>query len=121
MSSVLIVEDEALVVMLLEDLLQESGFATQAYRTVGDAIASLEAADFELAILDVNLGATLSYPVADALRARGIPFAFATGYGRVGVDVRYADVPVLNKPFDGARLRAVIERLQDANSARQPS
>jgi DNA-binding response OmpR family regulator len=111
---VLIVEDESLLVMLLEDLLQEFGFATQAYRTIGDALAALEVSDFQLAILDVNLGTSLSYAVADALIVRKIPFAFATGYGRVGVDAKYADVPVLNKPIDSVHLRAVVELLEDA-------
>jgi CheY-like chemotaxis protein len=108
MERVLVLEDEALVAMLLEDLLLDFGFEPQLYGNSGDALRALTEGQFELAILDVNLGASLSYPVADALLARGIPFAFATGYGRIGVDPKYASVPVLHKPFDGERLKAVL-------------
>ena len=111
MVSVLIVEDEALVAMLLEDLVQEFGYDAHAYGTGDDALAALDTLPFDVAILDVNLGTSLSYPVADALAARGIPFAFATGYGSGGVDPKYRGVTVLRKPIERGSLKTVIERL----------
>jgi DNA-binding response OmpR family regulator len=53
----------------------------------------------ELAILDVNLGSARSYPVAEILRKRAVPFIFATGYGRVGLDEAYRDTLVVQKPY----------------------
>jgi DNA-binding response OmpR family regulator len=111
---VLIVEDEALVAMLLEDWLSEFGFESRVCATVSDAIAAATAEDFELAILDVNLGGSFSYPIADALIAHGVPFAFATGYGQRGVKETYAAVPVISKPIERERLRAVVEQLRCA-------
>ena len=105
MVRVLILEDEALVAMLLEDLVQEFGYDAQAYATSDDALAALDTLQFDVAILDVNLGASLSYGVADALAARGIPFAFATGYGSGGVDPKYRGVTVMRKPIERASLR----------------
>jgi CheY-like chemotaxis protein len=112
MREVLVVEDEALIAMLLEDWLSEFGFEPRVCATVTDAIAAATKADFQLAILDVNLGGSLSYPIADALIAHGVPFAFATGYGIRGVNKAYAAVPVISKPFEKERLRAVVEQLR---------
>lgn len=88
--------------MLLEDLLSDIG-----YKVVGPAgtvTRALELLALELvdgALLDVNLGGgERSYPVADQLLTLNIPFAFVTGYGNAGVDPKYADVAVLQKPFD---------------------
>lgn len=113
---VLIVEDESLIAMWLEDLLEEFGFASQSCASAGEAIAALDRTDFQFALLDVNLGAGMSYSIADALKARRIPFAFATGYGNVGVESAYAEVPVLHKPFEQRQLSAVIGRLLTANT-----
>jgi CheY-like chemotaxis protein len=97
---ILLVEDEALVAMLLEDMVLALGATVVGPESrVDQAIASAETADLDAAILDINLGGQRSYAVADALRRRGVPFAFATGYGAVGVDVAHRDVPVLVKPY----------------------
>src|SRR3546814_16340509 len=55
-------------------------------------------AEVDFALLDVNLAGEKSFPIADVLTGRGIPFAFVTGYGRRGVESRYAPVPVVPKP-----------------------
>jgi hypothetical protein len=59
------------------------------------------------AILDVNLGGELVYPVADVLAARGVPFVFATGYGAESIEEQFRHIPVLEKPIE----REKIERL----------
>jgi hypothetical protein len=61
-----------------------------------------------MAILDINLGGAMVYPVADALRARGVPFIFATGYEAWSIPEAYSDVPRCEKPVD---VRQVTSRL----------
>ena len=99
---VLIVEDEALVSMLLEDMLADHGceVAGTASR-IGQALDLLADPDvvFGAAILDVNLGGEPIFPVAEALAARGAPFVFATGYGAGGLPEHWRDRPTLQKPF----------------------
>jgi CheY-like chemotaxis protein len=104
---VLVVEDELMIRMLLEDMLDELGYriAAQASR-VEEALEAARTADFDVAILDVNLNGQPISPVADALVARGRPFVFATGYGERGLPEPYRNRPILNKPFqiDGLKL-----------------
>lgn len=82
---VLLVEDESMVAMLAEDMLLDLGCDVVVAMRLDQALAQVEAGDFDLAVLDVNLGSTPSYPVADALFERCVPFLFATGYGLEGV------------------------------------
>jgi len=108
---VLLVEDEGLVAMMLEDLLQDLGCEIAGSLASVDAaldwIASGGAAD--LALLDVNLGGKPVFPVAEALKARGTPFAFVTGYGE-GHDLRFRDAPLLGKPIRQELLKALLQR-----------
>ena len=98
---VLIVEDESLVALQLEDMLLELGCfvvgPAMRLRTAGELLDAGVAID--CAVLDVNVCGELVYPIADRLDELGIPFVFATGYGRKGVDERWTDVPVLQKPY----------------------
>lgn len=105
----LLVEDEAMVAMMLEDMLDDFGCAV-----VGPAAsvkAALELAGREGldgAILDVNVGGEPIYPVAEALAARGVPFVFTTGYGAADIDRRFADAPAVQKPFSAGALREAL-------------
>ena len=97
---VLVVEDEGVVAMVLEDYLLELGYAVAgvaARLELGLQLAQEAAID--LAILDVNLAGKLSYPIAQLLHARGIPFLFATGYGTAGRPDEFRDIPTLTKPY----------------------
>ena len=79
---VFIVEDEGLVAMLIEDMLTDLGHEIAAVAArMEDALRDAKTGSFDFALLDVNLDGTPSYPIADILKARGIPFVFATGYG----------------------------------------
>ena len=69
-------------------------------------------ADFDCAVLDVNLGGQPIFPVADLLRARGAPFAFATGYGDAGLREVDRGTPVLQKPFREGDLARVLGELR---------
>ena len=96
--------------MLVQDMLEELGYVPvgPAVRfSAGMALASSETLD--LAILDINLDGILSFPIADLLTARGVPVIFATGYGAGGLDSRFADFPVMSKPFTMASLRRTID------------
>jgi len=114
---VLLVEDEAMIAMLLEDMLGDLGC-----QVVGPAYAlapALELAESEapidVAILDVNLAGRPVYAVADVLRARQVPMVFSTGYGEKGLREVDRDVPVLGKPFRAHDLaEALRAALQDA-------
>jgi CheY-like chemotaxis protein len=110
---VLLVEDEAIIAMMVEALLDDMGC-----RVVGpagelaQAFALAEREDFDCAILDVNLGGRRIDPFVDHLKARGAPFIFATGYGLAGVREEDRAWPVLQKPINGLRLGEALGRLQ---------
>ncbi len=107
----LVVEDEAMSALMLEDMLTAFGC------TVVDVAGTLArglalAADAELpldgAILDVNLGGEMVFPVADSLVERGIPFIFCTGYGRLSPETNFAQVPILAKPYQQEELKSAL-------------
>lgn len=109
---VLVVEDEMLVLMAIEDMMCDLGCTSiMAAGNVESALECIAANEFDLATLDLNLNGSRSYPVADALNARRIPFAFSTGYGGHGVDEGYGDRPVLNKPYSCAQFDRTIGAL----------
>ena len=97
---VLVVEDEYLIAEdLREQLLSCGADVLGPVACVADALALLaDGAEPDLAILDIGLGGEKVYPVADALRTRGIPFVFATGYDVWVIPKRYADDPRTEKP-----------------------
>ena len=109
---VLVVEDEALVAMLVEDALLEAGATVLGpSATVAEALALLQTETPDVAVLDLNLAGETSTPVADALAARSIPCVVATGYGADGPPPGHAKVPVLAKPSDPDDLTAALGRL----------
>ena len=106
---ILVVEDEMLVAMNIEDMLLALGHEVAGIAgRLAPALALAQEGEFDLAMLDVNLAGEPSFPVADVLRARGIPFFFATGYGREGLHDDYRDAPVLQKPFRSRDLADVL-------------
>ena len=99
--NILIVEDEPLIAMMLEDFLDVLGKTMAGTAdNVADALALIEAGGVDAAILDVNLrGGEKSWPIADALTARGIRYIFATGGSTDSLAEAYRDRPTLPKPF----------------------
>jgi CheY-like chemotaxis protein len=98
-AKLLLVEDDALVRMLLADMLGEIGYTVAAEAaSVDEALEATRKTDFDLAILDADLQGRSVSPVADALVARDIGFVFVTGYGDHGL-FAYRDRPTLKKPF----------------------
>jgi CheY-like chemotaxis protein len=100
---ILIVEDESLVAMLLETILEDMGCAPVGpISNVEDALALLASPEIETldgALLDVNVAGTEVFPVAEVLKARGLPFVFSTGYGQGGLPDQWRDHAVIQKPF----------------------
>jgi CheY-like chemotaxis protein len=106
---VLVVEDEVIVGMLLEDMLGELGREVAAISThLEQALQLARTLDIDLAILDVNLRGTQSFPVADVLSVRSVPFLFATGYGAQILKPPYSGTPTLQKPFQLDDLRQIL-------------
>jgi CheY-like chemotaxis protein len=109
---VFVVEDEALIAIMLEDLL--AGFGCEVVGPVARLAAAQKVArtrEFDCAILDVNIRGERVHPVADILAERGIPFVFVTGYSDAGADGRFKGRPVLRKPFKQEELQAVLTSL----------
>ncbi len=115
---ILVVEDSFLVVSALEDLFQEIGWTTVGPATrVSDALLLARTETLDAALLDVNLNGEMSWDVAVALKERGVPYLFSTGYGSGAMlPPGLAGSPVISKPFDleelERRIRAVINEGQ---------
>jgi CheY-like chemotaxis protein len=110
---VLILEDESLVAMLLEDMLLDLGAkVVMVAASIENALALLQDESIDAAVLDVNIEGQRSFPVADALIARGIPFAFATGFGDGILPERYASVPVIQKPYSVDDIERMLQTLR---------
>lgn len=108
---VLVVEDEAMVAMLIEDMLLDCGCSVVIAGRLDVGLEQLEKETFDFAILDLNLGGQWTYPIADVLMKRQIPFVFATGYGASLLEGAYAKVPTLQKPFQQADVIRVMQSL----------
>ena len=109
---VLVVEDETMVAMLVEDMVQDFGSEVVGPAArIDEALRLARNAELDAAILDINVGGTVIFPVADVLRARGIPLIFSTGYGASDLAPRFLECPTLRKPFTYEALR---EALRDA-------
>ncbi len=108
--SVFLVEDEVMIRMMVADMLEELGFRVVAESgDLDEAIRLAQSAEFDLAILDVNVNGKVVSPVAELLQARNLPFIFATGYGSSGLPPEYRDRPTLQKPFQVEALATMIE------------
>jgi CheY-like chemotaxis protein len=110
---VFVVEDESVITMLLQDMFEELRCEVVSLASrFQEALDKAKTLSFEVAILDVNLNGQRTFPIAEALTARGLPFVFATGYGAAAVPENFRDAPVLQKPFRLADLeRAVLTAL----------
>lgn len=106
---ILVVEDEALVAMQLEDMLGELGHEVAAScARLDEAVATARTVVCDMAVLDINLSGQKSFPVAEMLKSRGVPFLFATGYGSSVLPPGLADTRVLHKPYSLDDLKSAL-------------
>ena len=107
---VLVVEDEPVVAMCLEDILETLGCETVGPAgRLAEGLALAEREDIGAAILDINLAGERSTPIAAALVRRGIPVAFASGYG--AVPEGFEMLPLIEKPYREADIDAALKGL----------
>ncbi|MEA3067819.1 MAG: hypothetical protein QOK41_1226 [Sphingomonadales bacterium] len=108
--SILIVEDEPLIAMMLEDFLDSLGYTVRGTcDNVRCALEEVEKGGFDLAILDVNLKGENVWPVATRLRERNVPFVLATGGHVDPPPPEFSDAPMIEKPYTVDRVMPAIE------------
>lgn len=109
---VLVIEDEMMVAMGLEMVLEDAGYEVIGpFGRLEQAIEAARNGQMDVALLDVNVRGDEVFPVADILAARGVPFAFLTGYGRETLPARFGDSRVLSKPFQARQLVAAVRAM----------
>jgi len=107
--SILVVEDEAIIALMIEDMLSLLGCTSVLHASaVAPALVLLAEEKPNAALLDVNLGGEPAYAIAERLEALQIPFIFASGYGSVGLPPRWSQRPVIQKPFTPEMLAAKL-------------
>lgn len=106
---VLLVEDMALLLLDLEELVAQLGLDVVARAsTVEDGISCAQSNTLDVAILDVDLDGRRSTPIADVLAERGVPFIFVTGFADAELPARFRHAPRVPKPFTASQLRAAL-------------
>ena len=106
---VLVVEDEAVVSLLIESMLEDLGCREILYASgVQEALEILSKRTPDAAVLDVNLAGEPAYPIARRLASSAVPFIFATGYGIGGVHEDWTGRPVIQKPFQSDMLASAL-------------
>lgn len=109
--SVLVIEDEMLILMMIEDMLADLGCESVAVASrIDPALRLIEGQVFDTAMLDMNLNGIESYPIADALTARDVPYFFSTGNSLTDMKDGYRDQDVLKKPFTVEQLSNMLSR-----------
>ena len=112
-ASVFLIEDEALIRMMIVEMLEELG-----HRVVAEA-GSVEAAGplarssaFDLGVFDINVGGFNISPIAQIVDRRGLPFIFVSGYGSAGKPALFRHKPVLQKPFLASTFDEMIDAIR---------
>ena len=108
---VLVAEDEMMLAMMLEDRLDASGYRVIKAARLNRCLELAESASIDLAILDINLAGEESFPVAEVLRRRGIPFLFSSGYGDQDLPEAWRNERILQKPYDSRQLTEALTAL----------
>ena len=104
---VLVVEDEAPIAMMIEDMLQDMGcVVAESVASISEAMRVIDTRTVDFAILDINLGGRSAVTVADYLTTNGTPFVIGSGYGRAGLPVHLQSRKIIQKPF----LRGDLEK-----------
>jgi CheY-like chemotaxis protein len=118
---ILIIEDELLIALMIEEMCREAGYRVSAVAHTGQMARDELAKDnFDAVLLDVAMEGSQNWKVADRLLAKGIPFAFVTGYDYL-IEPRHEKSPVIQKPFAPAQLLTLLKALVGPGSVREPA
>ena len=113
----MVVDDEIIVALDLEYMLTDLGHqVVETASRVDRAIEIARHCDIDMAILDINVRGTLSFPIAEILRDRGVPVIFASGYGHKGLIAEFRDAHILTKPFGVDALAQMVEKACSDNN-----
>jgi CheY-like chemotaxis protein len=111
-AAIFLVEDEALIRMMIIGMLDELGHNVVAEAgNIQEGMVLAETAEFDVALLDINVGGESIVPIAEIIRGRGLPFLFITGYAQIGLSEPFVEQPVLQKPFVITSLADAIEKV----------
>lgn len=109
---IFLVEDEALVALMIEDMLEDLGFAVvEIAAHLPKACELARTGSFDAAVLDVNLAGEFVFPAARILRDRRVPFLFSTGYGGPPLEEEFREAPTIGKPFSVEQLDEKLRTL----------
>lgn len=116
---VLVVEDESLVAMLLETILEDMGCTPVGpAANIDDGLKmATDGEHLDAALLDVNVAGRQVFPIAEALKARGVPFVFSTGYGEGGLPDAWRGQATIQKPFTEAAVRDALMKAMGVEKA----
>ena len=110
---VLVLEDETLVSMMVEDMLADLGCEVVGpFARLDSALAFVGEGEpaIDIALLDVNLGGERSFPLAEVLSGKNVPFVFTTGYDDAGMPEAWRNRPALRKPFTMAEMAVALRQ-----------
>jgi DNA-binding response OmpR family regulator len=114
-SRILIIEDEAILALILEEFLIDAGFEIAGVAgRLETALALIERGVSDAAILDANLAGVSSGPAAVALSARGVPFIVVSGYLPEQQPSSFSGALCLQKPCRPADLIQALRGLLPA-------
>jgi CheY-like chemotaxis protein len=116
---VLVVEDEPLLSTMLEDMLLALGYEIAAIcGNLAEAVALARGGTFDLAVLDINLNGQKSFPVAETLKQRELPYLWTSGYSRSILPAPLAAAPFVAKPYDLADLGRALDEVEELRQRR---
>jgi len=116
--AVFVLEDEALIRMMIVQMLEELGHRVVAEAgSLSAALALAETAEFDLALLDINIAGSGSDGVASIIERRRVPLLFVSGYNSTGLPEPFSGRAVLQKPFAIQSLKRAIERTLNVGPA----
>lgn len=107
---ILVLEDEFLILLDIERIFETAQAEISGHSRVREALATIEAERFDVAVLDYRLNGQTSEPVAERLSQLGIPFVMLTGAPTQSVPQQYRGVPIVTKPFDGHALLTALAK-----------
>jgi DNA-binding response OmpR family regulator len=117
-AKILIVEDEPVLASGIRRFLLLMGFQfVECAGSVKKALSMMDEADYDIAVLDLNLRGESAEPVAKALRQKGRPFVLMSGYDPSGCPAGLSDAPFFSKPVDPNKLAAVLRRMLEKSNA----